>query len=117
MSVITPSPSREEEKKWTKLGYKCIVSCDEAGCGCLAGPVTVCACYIPLDVNIPGINDSKKLTPKKRDQLFQLLTTHPEIKYAVVHNDNVEIDKINILQARFKGMYLAFQELQKQLPN
>lgn len=103
--------TREEEKKWTDLGCKCIIGIDESGAGPLAGPVTVCACYIPLSVEIKGINDSKKLTEKKRISLYDQLTKHPEVKYVVVNIDNETIDRINILQARFEGMTQAYELL------
>ena len=107
--------SREEEEKLNSQGFNFIVGADEAGAGCLAGPVTICACYIPLHVNIPGINDSKKLSPKRREILFKLLTEHPDIKYAIVHIDNNTIDQINILQARFRGFHEAYLQLKAQL--
>lgn len=108
--------TRDEETKWSQEGFKCIIGCDEAGAGTLAGPVTVCACHVPLTVTIPGINDSKKLTPKKRDQLYELIVKCPEIKYSIVHIAHDVIDEINILQARFEGFYRAYTNLKKELP-
>lgn len=107
--------TREEEQKWMDLGHKVVIGIDEAGCGCLAGPVTVCACYIPLSVNIPEINDSKKLTEKKRKELYEKLTSNPDVIYSVVHIDAPKIDEINILQSRFLGMYQATMNLQSKL--
>lgn len=101
IQIFSPSSSmctRDEEQKWNQQGYKCIVGVDEAGCGCLAGPVTVCACFIPITVDIVGINDSKKLSEKKRETLFEQLTTDTKVKYAVIHIDAPKIDEINILQ-------------------
>ena len=109
--------TREEEKKLIDEGYQFIVGADEAGAGCLAGPVTICACYMPLHVEIPGINDSKKLSPKRRELLFKMITEHPDVKYAIVHIDNETIDQINILQARFRGFHEAYLQLKTQLPN
>jgi len=108
--------TRDEEQKWTAQGFQYICGGDEAGAGCLAGPVTVCACYLPLHVDIPGINDSKKLTPKRREALYDLLTQHPDVKYAVVHVGPDVIDRINILQARLEGFYQAFLQLREQVP-
>lgn len=109
--------SREEEKKWLDQGFRRVVGLDEAGAGCLAGPVTVCACYLPPHVDLPGINDSKKLSPRRREMLYDQLTRHPDVKYALVHIDAGIIDQINILQARFRGFYEAFQQLRAQVPD
>lgn len=80
---------------------------DEAGRGPLAGPVVACACILPQNLAIDGVNDSKKLTPLKRAAIYKILTENPEIAYAVSIVDADEIDKINILQATFKAMQLA----------
>ena len=108
--------SREFENNLTQK-YHQVIGIDEAGAGCLAGPVTVCACYWPKNISIPGIDDSKKLTPKKREMLFTELNNHPEIKYTVVHIDNKTIDQINILQSRFRGMYESYRKLKDFLPD
>ena len=108
--------SRDEEKLALEQGFKCVIGIDECGCGCLAGPVTICACYIPMHIEIKGINDSKKLTPKKRDAIYQQLITNPEVKYAIVHIESDVIDQINILQARFKGFHEAYLQLKKDVP-
>ena len=109
--------TRDEETKLTSQGFKCIIGADECGTGTLAGPVTVCACYIPPSVQIPGINDSKKLSPKRREALYDALTQHPDVKYAIVHVGNDIIDQINILQSRFEGFYQAYLQLKKQVPD
>ena len=108
--------TREDENNQLSQGFKIIIGADEAGAGCLAGPVTICACHIPLHVDIPGINDSKKLSPKRRESLFKIITEHPDIKYAIVHIENDVIDSINILQARFRGFHEAYTKLKTQLP-
>ena len=107
--------TRDIEIELTAQGYHCIVGIDEVGAGTLSGPVTICACFIPLHVDIPGIKDSKQLSPNRRNILFHKLTSHPDVKYAIVHIDNNEIDRINILQARFKGFYESFCKLQSSL--
>ena len=83
---------------------------DEAGRGCLAGPVTAAAVILPKKNNLPLLNDSKKLTEKQRYAL------RPEIEkqalaYAVVHVYQEEIDEINILNASIKAMHLALKQL------
>lgn len=108
--------TRDEEIKWMSQGFKCVIGADEAGCGCLAGPVTICACYIPPSVTIPGINDSKKISQKRREALYDILTKHPDIKYALVHIDSQTIDQINILQSRFKGFHDAYIQLKQLVP-
>lgn len=88
------------ENEYTKKGYKIIAGMDEAGRGPLAGPV-VCACAImPLgsDKIIDGVNDSKKLTPKKRDELYEKIK-NTAICYSIQEVDNKTIDKVNILNA------------------
>ncbi len=88
------------ENEYTKMGYKIIAGMDEAGRGPLAGPV-VCACAImPLgnDKIIDGVNDSKKLTPKKRDELYEKIK-NTAICYSIQEVDNKTIDKVNILNA------------------
>ena len=95
----------EYETKYTSLGKKFIAGVDEAGRGPLAGPV-VCACVImPLDEEsiIKGVDDSKKLSPKKRDYLYEEII-QKAIAYNVSVIDNNIIDTINILQATKRGM-------------
>lgn len=75
-------PRTFEEKK-VAAGFKCVVGVDEAGRGPLAGPVVAAACHVPLDVHIPGVHDSKKLSEPQREALFAALTSHPRIRYAV----------------------------------
>lgn len=99
------------EKKARKQGFKCVAGIDEAGRGPLAGPVVAAACIIPPGVTFPGVNDSKKLTPKKRFELYQALTTHPKTIYAVGQIDSKEIDRINILQATIQAMLQAIAKL------
>lgn len=82
---------------------------DEAGRGPLAGPVSVCACVIPNGVVIPGVDDSKKLSEKKRELLFEQITAVAD--YCVVLIDNLTIDRINILEATKLGMKQAVEGL------
>ena len=83
---------------------------DEAGRGALAGPVTAAAVVFPIDVKIPLLNDSKKLTENQRYQLRPLIEKSA-IAYAVAHVFQEEIDKINILRASIKAMHLAIKKL------
>ncbi|MDE7165381.1 MAG: ribonuclease HII [Clostridiales bacterium] len=82
---------------------------DEAGRGPLAGPVSVCACIMPFDYVIVGIDDSKKLSEKKREELFAQITAVAD--YCVVMIDRAVIDRINILQATKQGMIQAIAGL------
>lgn len=84
--------------------------CDEAGRGCLAGPVTAAAVILPDDFHHPWINDSKQLTEKRREELRGLIEREA-IAWAVVHVDNEEIDRINILQASITAMHRALDAL------
>ena len=100
------------EHEYAKKGYKIIAGMDEAGRGPLAGPV-VCACVImPLDNDkiIQGVNDSKKLTPKKRDELYEKIK-NTAICYSIQEVDNKTIDKINILNATRLGMQNCVKNL------
>ena len=92
-----------EEEAFSK-GYKSVAGVDEAGRGPLAGPVVAAACILPRGLIIDGIDDSKKLTPKKREELFYLLISHPEVEFATSVIDSEVIDKINILQASLQAM-------------
>jgi ribonuclease HII len=84
--------------------------CDEAGRGCLAGPVMASAVILPKDFFNPILNDSKQLTCKQRKLLREIIERE-SISYAVAMIDNEEIDKINILQASIKAMHLAIEQL------
>ncbi len=100
------------EEKYTNLGYKKIAGMDEVGRGPLAGPV-VCACVImPLekDKRIEGVDDSKKLISKKRDELFDKIV-NTAIAYKIVEISPAVIDEINILNATKLGMKKAVEEL------
>lgn len=84
--------------------------CDEAGRGCLAGPVTAAAVILQKGFSNPLLNDSKQLTSKQRDLLRQIIEQEA-VCWAVAMVDNEEIDKINILNASFKAMHLAINKL------
>lgn len=87
--------------------------CDEAGRGCLAGPVTAAAVILPKNYKHPVLNDSKKLTARQRNELKEEITGSA-IAWNVAFVNNEEIDEINILRASIKAMHLAIAGLTKQ---
>ena len=87
--------------------------CDEAGRGCLAGPVAAAAVILPRNFRHPVLNDSKKLSEKKREQLRDEITGMA-LAWNVAFVDNTEIDEINILRASIKAMHLAIDGLRKK---
>lgn len=84
--------------------------CDEAGRGCLAGPVCAAAVILPQKFRHPLLNDSKQLTEEERDKLRPIIEKKA-LAWAVAMVDHEEIDKINILQASFKAMHMAIDKL------
>lgn len=100
----------EFEHKYAAEGYRYICGVDEAGRGPLAGPVCAAAVILPMDIDIPGLNDSKKLTDKKRRELFPIIC-EKAIAYGIACADHKEIDEINILQATYLAMERAISSL------
>lgn len=98
------------ENKFAAEGYKFICGVDEAGRGPLAGPVVAAACILPPDLVIEDLNDSKKLSAKKREQLFDIIT-EKAIAFSVASASNEEIDKYNILNASMIAMIRAIDTL------
>lgn len=98
------------DKELRAQGYRYICGIDEAGRGPLAGPVSVCATIMDLDEMIEGVNDSKKVPPKKRDLLFDTIKAKA-ISYKCVMLDSKVIDEINILEATKKAMREAVNGL------
>lgn len=103
-------PTYEYEHKAYDSGFKCVCGIDEAGRGPLAGPVFAAAVVLPVDCEIPGLNDSKKLTEKKREALFEVII-EKAIAYSVASASEKEIDEINILNATYLAMNRAFDGL------
>ena len=100
----------EYEKTALKNGFSRIAGIDEAGRGPLAGPVVSAAVILPDYFNIPGVNDSKKLTPKKRHQLYpKIYKQATAIGIGII--DSNEIDRINILRAALLSMAFAVANL------
>ncbi len=98
------------EKTLAEKGFKAICGVDEVGRGPLAGPVVAAAVIIPVGMEIEGLDDSKKLSEGKRDELFEEIINR-EIPVAVGIIDNEEIDRMNILKASLVAMRKAVIEL------
>ena len=94
-------------------GYRLICGIDEAGRGPLAGPVAAAAVILPNDCMIEGLDDSKKLTEKKREALYDVICREA-VAYAVAMVDHQTIDEINILEATFVAMRQAVEQLPVQ---
>ena len=91
-------------------GVKIICGVDEAGRGPLAGPVCAAAVILPPNAQIPGLNDSKKLSDKKRRELYPIIKEQA-IAYGIAFADHNEVDQINILQATYLAMERAINQL------
>ena len=101
---------REFENKYSDLAY--VAGIDEAGRGPLAGPVVAAAVILPKDIFLPFLNDSKKVTEKRRDVLFDEIKQNA-IAYGIGIASNTLIDEINILQATYEAMREAINSLEK----
>ena len=100
----------EIERAHFEKGIEIICGVDEAGRGPLAGPVCAAAVILPKDLEIPGLNDSKKLTDKKRRELMPIIKEQA-LAYGIAFASHEEIDRINILQATFLAMERALAQL------
>lgn len=101
-----------EQEQWA-LGAQNICGVDEAGAGPLAGPVYAAAVILPREIEIAGLDDSKKLTEKKRDALYDIITEKAEA-WAVARVEAEEIDEMDILNARMLAMQRAIDALTVQ---
>jgi len=101
-----------EREQWSS-GIEIVCGVDEAGAGPLAGPVYAAAVILPRELEIPGLNDSKKLTEKKREALFEIICREA-VAYSVARVEAAEIDETDILSARMKAMQLAIDGLSVQ---
>lgn len=98
------------EREYREKGCRLIAGCDEAGRGPLAGPVSCGAVILPEGLIIPGVDDSKKLSEKRREYLYDLIL-EKALAFSVVFIDNETIDEINILNATKRGMEQALLNL------
>ena len=98
------------EKSLLDQGVRYVCGVDEAGRGPLCGPVVAAAVILPTDIEIPGLNDSKKLTEKRREALFDIIK-EKAIAYAIAEATPDEIDEINILNASMLAMKRAVDAL------
>ena len=98
------------EKKYKEMGYKHICGIDEVGRGPLAGPVVTCAVILPSDEIILGLNDSKQLSKKKREELYDIIV-NKAICYSIGINSHERIDEINILQATYEAMRMSIYNM------
>ena len=103
-------PDDAIENELRKKGYQNICGVDEAGRGPLAGPVCAAAVILPEHCDIPGLNDSKKLSEKKREALYDVIIKKA-VAYGIALVDNREIDRINILNATYRAMESAVGKL------
>ena len=109
-------PNLNEEKKLWKKGFKRVVGLDEVGRGPLAGPVVAAAVLLIHNSKflIPKLRDSKKLTPKKREEFYKLIIKNPQIKWGIGKVSEKVIDKINILEATKLAMIRAIKNLERK---
>ena len=98
-----------EREAWAE-GYATVCGVDEAGAGPLMGPVYAAAVILPRECEIEGLNDSKKLTEKKREALFDIII-NTAVAYGIARIEAAEIDATDILSARMKAMHLAMEAL------
>jgi ribonuclease HII len=104
---------REIEKDLKKKGYRLVAGIDEAGRGPLAGPVVAAAVILPEDFFLAGVDDSKKLSPQRREALYQSII-EKAAAYGVGMVDSSEIDRINILQATYRAVDIALDDLSQK---
>jgi ribonuclease HII len=107
------------ERELWQQGSTLVAGVDEAGCGPLAGPVVAAAVVFPsawaeqgICSKLRGLNDSKQLTEEQREKFFSVITSHPEIRYAISTVDVEMIDQINIRQAAWRAMNQALDQIQ-----
>lgn len=103
-------PDYEFEKAAVNSGFSCICGVDEAGRGPLAGPVCAAAVILPEGVVIEGLDDSKKLTEKKRERLYDIIK-QTAVAYSVAYGTLEEIETVNILEATYLAMNRAIEGL------
>ncbi len=100
-----------EENKLFNMGYKLVCGADEAGRGPLAGDVFAAAVVLPQNIEIPGLNDSKKLSEKRREELFDVIC-EKALYYAIERASVEEIEQLNIRNAAFLAMKRAIEKIE-----
>jgi ribonuclease HII len=106
-----PAPTLLEfEERAMLRGYRRVAGIDEAGRGALAGPVAAAAVLLPQGLAIPGVNDSKQLSPARREELFDIIM-ESALAVGVGYGDHLLIDRVNILQATLEAMRSAVRQL------
>ena len=103
-------PDYEFEKAAVNSGFSCICGVDEAGRGPLAGPVCAAAVILPAGAALEGLDDSKKLTEKKRERLYDIIK-QTAVAYSVAYGTLEEIETVNILEATYLAMNRAIEGL------
>ena len=103
-------PDYEFEKAAVNSGFSCMCGVDEAGRGPLAGPVCAAAVILPAGAAIEGLDDSKKLTEKKRERLYDIIK-QTAVAYSVAYGTLEEIETVNILEATYLAMNRAIEGL------
>jgi ribonuclease HII len=106
-------PDTSLESALRARGLLIVAGVDEAGRGPLAGPVAAAAVILPLRWRCKGLDDSKKLSPEKREQFYAKITSDERVAWSVAYVDTDEIDRINILRATHAAMALAVEGLAK----
>lgn len=104
-------PTMDKELQIRAQGYTAVCGIDEAGRGPLAGPVVAAAVILPENAVLPGVKDSKKISEKKREILFDTITEHA-LAWGIGEASQIEVDEINVLQATFLAMRRAVEALQ-----
>ena len=112
-SEIESIDNLKYERSLKEQGYKVIVGTDEAGRGPLIGPVVAACCYLPDNFKLEGLTDSKKITEKKREEMYEYIINNTIYGIGIVSAD--EIDKINIYEASRKAMKIAISEVREQI--
>ena len=107
----TTPPDMSEEQAARREGFARVCGIDEAGRGPLAGPVVAAAVILPAGYELPGLNDSKKLTARKREQLYTALMQDERVQKCIAQATVAEIDELNILRATHLAMRRAAEGL------
>ena len=108
---MKPTPDMQEEATAHAEGYRCVCGIDEAGRGPLAGPVVAAAVVLPPGYELPGLNDSKQLSPAKREKLYTRLMQDAAVAKCIAQADVEEIDRLTILRATHLAMRRAAEGL------